>query len=50
LSVTDDIVNALTATSGHAIAIASPKKHSNTRVQRDMELWDRIKDYDERAA
>jgi len=50
LSVTDPIVNALTATSGHTITIASPEKHSNTRVQCDMELWDRIKDYDKRAA
>jgi len=44
LPVTDPTVNASTeesqdiTTSGHAIAITSPEKHSNARVQHDMEL------------
>ena len=55
LPVIDPIVNALTeesqdiTTSGHAIAITSLEKHSNTRVQHDMELWERIKEYDRKA-
>jgi len=28
----------------------SPEKHSNARVQHDIELWNRIKEYDKRAA
>ena len=52
LPVIDPIVNALTdesqdiATSGHAIVITSPEKHSNARAQHDMELWERIKEDD----
>jgi len=28
----------------------SPEKHNNARVQHDIELWNRIKEYDKRAA
>jgi hypothetical protein len=56
LPVIDPIVKASTdesqdiTTSGHAIAITSPDKHSNARVQHDMDLWERIKEYDRKAA
>jgi len=55
LPVTDPTVNASTeesqdiTTSGHAIAITSPEKHSNARVQHDMELWEHIKENDRKA-
>jgi len=56
LPVIDPIVNASTdesqdiTTSGHAIAITSPEKHSNARVQHDMELRERVKEYDRKEA
>ena len=56
LPVIDPTVTASTeesediSTSGHAIDITSLEKNSNARVWHDMELWERIKEYDRKAA